>query len=154
MRIWQQMSRLFGILWRRLLLSLDDDQWRMMPLMDELPAAVVNSRPTNFNANKKIRLRSGHQRGNEWKVKRKEKKSVIRANHHAAHTHTHTLACSFFSSIHALSDHLPSVTSFRLSDPLGRFTPRHYCASVSRTPFLSAPRKINSPFRRLVPTWH
>ena len=53
MRIWQQMSRLFGILWRRLLLSLDDDQWRMMPLMDELPAAVVNSRPTNFNANKK-----------------------------------------------------------------------------------------------------
>jgi len=58
-RIWQQMSsalmtfssqfrlmsRLFGILWRRLLLSFDDDQWRMMPLMDELPAAVVTHGP-------------------------------------------------------------------------------------------------------------
>jgi hypothetical protein len=47
-------------------------------------------------------------------AKRKEE-SVIRANHHAE---AHTLACSFFSSIHALSDHLPSVTSFRLSDPV------------------------------------
>ena len=95
MRIWQQMSRLFGILWRRLLLSLDDDQWRMMPLMDELPAAVVNSRPTNFNANKKSQKKKSDceadtkEEMNE-KSKGKEKKSVIRANHHAAHTHTHT----------------------------------------------------------------